>query len=133
MVSGFGVFFFAVCQLFAGPIVGLFLEGGDPLFAYTVTALRLYSTCFLLMGFNVVISGFFTAMQHHFPALTISFGRGLVLISGCLMVLSVVLGDVGIWLSPLVSEGICLVITLFFLLRYFQKLRQNKQERPAEV
>lgn len=133
LVSAAGVFFFAVCQLFAGPIVGLFLEGGDPLFAYTVTALRLYSTCFLLMGFNVVISGFFTAMEHPFPALTISFGRGLVLISGCLMVLSVVLGDVGIWLSPLVSEGICLVITLFFLLRYFQKLRQNKQERPAEV
>lgn len=133
LVAAAGVFFFAVCQLFAGPIVGLFLEAGDPLFAYTVTALRLYSTCFLLMGFNVVISSFFTAMEHPFPALTISFGRGLVLISGCLMVLSVVLGDVGIWLSPLVSEGICLVITLFFLLRYFQKLRRGKQEQPAEV
>ena len=133
LVAAAGVGFFAICQLLAGPIVSLFLEAGDPLFEYTVTALRLYSTAFLLMGFNVVISGFFTAMEHPLPALTISFGRGLVLISGCLIFLSMVLGDVGIWLSPLVAEGICLVITLFFLVRYFRKVRQTQPAEQAGI
>ena len=133
LVAAAGAVFFAVCQLLAGPIVGLFLEPGDPLFGYTVTALRLYSPAFLLMGFNVVVSGFFTAMEHPFPALTISFGRGLVLISGCLMALSTLFGDVGIWLSPLASEGICLAVTLFFLLRYFHKLRSAAPVRTSSL
>ena len=132
LVAVAGVGFFIICQLLAGPIVGLFLEPADPLFGYTVTALRLYSPAFLLMGFNVVVSGFFTAMEHPFPALTISFGRGLVLISGCLVALSTLFGDVGIWLSPLASEGICLAVTLFFLLRYFHKLRSaNLVQTPS--
>lgn len=133
LVAVAGLLFFGICQLLAGPIVGLFLEGDDPLFGYTVTALRLYASCFLLMGFNVVISGFFTAMEHPFPALTISFGRGLVLISGCLVVLSTLFGDIGIWLAPLASEGICLVITLFFLLRYFHQVRQKESVDGLEA
>ncbi|WP_297288935.1 MATE family efflux transporter [uncultured Flavonifractor sp.] len=132
LVAVAGVGFFIICQLLAGPIVGLFLEPADPLFGYTVNALRLYAPAFLLMGFNVLISGFFTAIEHPFPALTISFGRGLVLISGCLVVLSKVLGDTGIWLSPLFSEGICLVITLFFLLRYLHKIRQTEPEQQPD-
>ena len=132
LVAVAGVGFFIICQLLAGPIVGLFLEPADPLFGYTVNALRLYAPAFLLMGFNVLISGFFTAIEHPFPALTISFGRGLVLISGCLVVLSKVLGDTGIWLSPLFSEGICLLITLFFLLRYLHKIRQTEPEQQPD-
>ncbi len=133
LVAAAGVFFFAICQLLAGPIVGLFLEGGDPLFGYTVSALRLYAPAFLLMGFNVVISGFFTAMEHPLPALTISFGRGLVLISICLVALSKVLGDTGIWLSPLVSEGLCLIVTVGFLFRYFQTLGRRETETEQSV
>ena len=48
----------------------------------------------------MVISGFFTAMEHPIPSLTISFGRGLVLISGCLVALAFLFGANGIWLSP---------------------------------
>ena len=124
LVAAAGLGFFLICQLFAGPIVGLFLESGDPLFDYTANALRLYSLSFLVMGFNVVISGFFTATEHPVPALTISFGRSLVLISGSLVALSTLFQDTGIWLSPLLSEGLCLVFTLCFLLWYFRSLKR---------
>ncbi len=130
LAAGAGVLFFLLCQLLAQPIVGLFLGADDPLFGYTTHALRLYAWSFLLMGFNVVVSGFFTAMEHPFSALTISFGRGLVLLAGCLMALSRWFGDTGIWLSPLVSEGLCLLVTLSFLLLYFHKIRPGIQ--PAK-
>ena len=129
----FAVIFFAGCQLLAAPIVGMFLEHDSALFASSVSALRLYSFAFLLVGFNVVVSGFFTAMEHPFPSLTISFGRGLVLIAGCLLVLSSLFGATGIWLSPLASEAICLVSTVFFLVRYFRRVRQEdvvKEQTP---
>lgn len=131
----FAVIFFAGCQLLAAPIVGMFLEHDSALFASSVSALRLYSFAFLLVGFNVVVSGFFTAMEHPFPSLTISFGRGLVLIAGCLLVLSSLFGATGIWLSPLASEAICLVSTVFFLVRYFRCVRQEdvEKERTPET
>ena len=106
-------------------MVGLFLQPDSALFASSVSALRLYSFAFLFVGFNVVISGFFTAMEHPIPSLTISFGRGLVLISGCLVALAILFGANGIWLSPLVSESLCLLITLFFLIRYFRRVRRE--------
>ena len=48
-----------------------------------------------------------------------------MLISGCLVVLAFLFGANGIWLSPLVSESLCLLITLFFLTRYFRRVRRE--------
>ena len=73
-------------------------------------------------------------MEHPIPSLTISFGRGLVLISGCLVVLAFLFGANGIWLSPLVSESLCLLITLFFLIRYFRRVRREASgERDGDT
>lgn len=125
LAACFAAGFFVLCQVLAGAVVGLFLQPDSALFASSVSALRLYSFAFLFVGFNVVISGFFTAMEHPIPSLTISFGRGLVLISGCLVALAFLFGANGIWLSPLVSESLCLLITLFFLIRYFRRVRRE--------
>lgn len=132
-VAVLAVFFFGMCQLFAGPIVGFFLAHDSAMFASSVAALRMYSTAFLLLGFNVVVSGFFTAMDHPVPSLTISFGRGLVFISGCLMVMSTLFGATGIWLTPLVSETVTLAFTAGFLIYYFHRLRRNEAEEKAPV
>ena len=125
LAACFAAGFFVLCQVLAGAVVGLFLQPDSALFASSVSALRLYSFAFLFVGFNVVTSGFFTAMEHPIPSLTISFGRGLVLISGCLVALAFLFGANGIWLSPLVSESLCLLITLFFLTRYFRRVRRE--------
>ena len=125
LAACFAAGFSVLCQVLAGAVVGLFLQPDSALFASSVSALRLYSFAFLFVGFNVVISGFFTAMEHPIPSLTISFGRGLVLISGCLVALAFLFGANGIWLSPLVSESLCLLITLFFLIRYFRRVRRE--------
>ena len=47
--------------------------------------------------------------------------------------LSSLFGATGIWLSPLASEAICLVSTVFFLVRYFRRVRQEdvvKEQTP---
>lgn len=131
LVSACSALLFAVTQLAAAPIVGLFLTPGDgALFPYSVEALRLYAWVFLLMGFNVVMAGFFTAVEQPVFSLTISLGRGLVLLTGSLLVLSALFGETGIWLSPLLSEGLCLCVTAFFAARYFRQIRQGNQPQP---
>lgn len=49
-----------------------------------------------------------------------------MLISGCLVALAFLFGANGAsGLSPLVSESLCLLITLFFLIRYFRRVRRE--------
>ena len=127
LIAAFSAVSFAVGQLGAGAIVGLFLPGEDgALLAYSVRALRLYSSAFLVMGFNVLLAGFFTAVERPAFSFTISFGRGLVLLSGSLVALSALFGETGIWLSPLCSELLCLCLTAVFALRYVRGLRRSK-------
>lgn len=111
--------FLIIAQLMPGAVVGLFLGNSDPeLSAYSVSALRMYGLSFALVGFNVVTAGFFTAIERPVYSVIISSARSFVLLSACLIAMTALLGENGIWLSTVVSEGLCLLITLFFFWRY---------------
>lgn len=107
-----------VLELFPQVFVGGFLGRGEEwLFNYTVRALRLYSLSFIFIGFNVVSAGYFTAMERPWYSLFISAGRGLFFLAGALAAMVWLLGEPGIWLSPLISEFICAALALFFFIR----------------
>ena len=118
LIALFSVVSLAVAELGAPLIVGLFLEEGSPLMESSVSALRTYGWSFLVLGFNVLFAGFFTAMERPAWAMTISFGRSLVLLAGSLFTLAALFGGAGIWISSLVSELLCLCFTLTFALKY---------------
>lgn len=99
-------------------IVSLFISGQNTeLYNYSVKVFRIFSISFLLAGYNVVIGGFFTAVELPLPATIISLGRGIFLLVGSIWVLTKFMGGAGIWWAPTLSEGICLVLTL---LLFFQ-------------
>ena len=107
--------------------VGLFLDKRDQeLFAYSVSALRMYGLSFAIVGFNVVTAGFFTAVERPVYSVVISSCRSFLLLSACLIILTQLIGENGIWLSPAVSESLCLIITLLFFLRYKSGRRAEK-------
>lgn len=118
LIALFSAASFAIAQLGADGIVALFLEEGSGLAETSVHALKSYGRAFLVLGFNVIFAGFFTAVERPAWALTISGGRSLVLSAGSLFVMAALLGGDGIWLSPLVSELLCLGFTVVFALRY---------------
>ena len=124
---------FAAVWLGAPAVVELFLPAGEggALFAYSVSALRRYAPVFLVMGFNVLLAGFFTAVERPVSSFTISFSRGLILLAGSLALLSRCFGEAGIWVSPLVSEVLCLGLTAVFSVRYIRSL--GRMPDPAEV
>lgn len=124
-VAVFSLLSFALGELGATAIVGAFLDGESALFPYSVSALRMYSCSFLVLGFNVIFAAFFTAMEKPVFALSISLSRGLVLLVGSLLILSSLFGDKGIWFSTLCSELLCLCLTAFCALRYLRGLRRK--------
>ena len=116
--AGAAVLAFALLEWLAPQIVGTYLSGAsDALVASTVTAFRQYSVAYLLMGFNVVIGGYMTALEQPMPAICISTGRGLIVQAAVLMVLAAATNGAGIWLTPIFSEGLVLCIALVFLKR----------------
>lgn len=134
LIGFFSVVSLALGQFGAPLIVSAFLPADSAIFGSSVSALRMYSGAFLFMGFNVIFSAFFTAVERPIFAFSISFGRGLVFLVSCLMVLSTLFGANGIWFSPLCSELLCLCLTIFFAWRYFREEKRNNsvsEESPT--
>ena len=103
---------FAVCWFGADPIVSLFMKGDMPeLRAYSDKVFRIFSVSFLVVGFNVVVGGYFTAIEKPVEALLISLARGFVTMLLSLFIMTHIFGGAGIWWSALVSEIMCLVLT----------------------
>lgn len=111
--------FLFIAEIMPRSVVGLFLGNKDPeLTAYSVNALRMYGLSFAIVGFNVVTAGFFTAIERPIYSVVISSARSFVLLTACLISMTALLGENGIWLSTVASEALCLLITLFFFWRY---------------
>ena len=109
---------FTALFLAAPALIGMFLPEAEPqMLAFSTDAFRRYSLCYLPVGFNIYIAGFLTAMERPMPAVAISTGRGLILQGSILLLLAAVFGGSSIWFAPLISELLCLGLSVFFLLR----------------
>ena len=121
---GFGLktalLFGGVClgglYLFAPQIVGTYLSEASPsLVADSVVAFRQYSFAWLLVGFNVAIGGYLTALERPLPAIAISTGRGLIVQSVVLVALAAVTRGAGLWFTPVLSEILVLAMAVLLL------------------
>lgn len=117
-MCGIAAVCFTVLFLAAPKLVAVYLpEAGAEMLTFATDAFRRYSLCYLPVGFNIYIAGFLTAMERPLPAVSISTGRGLILQGSILLLLAAVLGGGSIWFAPVISEVLCLDLSVFFLLR----------------
>ena len=102
-----------------GVVDGLFVSnfvGYDTdLCALTTHAFTLFSWSFLLVGFNIFASGFFTALNNGAISAAISFLRTLVFQSGAVLLLPLLLDVDGIWWAITAAECFAFLISVIFL------------------
>ena len=120
MASG-GVLLTIAARLLAAPLARLFVGYDAGLFELTSHAFRLFSWSFLLAGFNIFASGFFTALNNGAISAAISFLRTLVFQTASVLILPLLLGVDGIWWAITVAEMFAFLISLMFLY-----LKRNK-------
>ena len=103
--------------LLANPIAHLFVGYDAELCDMTVNALRIYALSFLVCGFNIFGSAFFTGLNNGTASALISFLRTLVIQVAAVLLLPKLLGINGIWLAITVAEALTLIVTetLFLL------------------
>ena len=96
----------------ASPLANLFVGYDANLAEMTANGLSLYSLSFLLCGFNIFGSAFFTALNNGVVSAIISFLRTLVIQVAAVFILPIFLGINGIWLAIVVAEALTLIVTL---------------------
>ena len=91
-------------------------EGNQLLQQIAEDGLKLYFTSNLFLGFNTVVTTFFTSVEKALPAHVLSLLRGLVLIIPLAFIMSALWGMNGIWLCFPVAEAITAIFgSLIFL------------------
>lgn len=111
-----GVVLTALAMALADPLSRLFVGYDAGLFALTSHAFRLFAWSFLLAGFNIYASGFFTALNNGGISAAISFLRTLVFQSASVLILPIFLDVDGIWWAITVAEVFAFLISVTFLL-----------------
>ncbi|CEK38593.1 MATE family efflux transporter [Paraclostridium sordellii] len=117
---------FLLVIIFANQIVAMFIDKSDMnLFLYTVKTLRISSVAYLIMGYNVIISGFCVSTGKAIHASIVSLGRGLVVITLSLIIMTFIFGGSGIWMATFVSEAIVLAISSIILRNNKLRIKNN--------
>ena len=83
----------------------------------------IFTSAFLLNGFNVIVATFLTARKKAGESALISGLRGLVLNSLCIILLPMLWGAMGVWLSFPVTEFLTLGAAAFYLSRARKELK----------
>ena len=84
-------------EILSMPLTYIFVGYDQELFTMTYKGFRLYAIFFLMCGFNIWGSAFFTALNNGLISAAIAFLRTLVFQIGAVLILPAILGLNGIW------------------------------------
>ena len=96
-------------EALARPLSMIFVSYDQELLEMTTYAFAVYSVSFLISGYNIYASSFFTALNDGFTSALISFCRTLIF------------GAYGIWYAVITAEVFALMLSVFFLARNRKK------------
>lgn len=108
-------------ELLSSPLAKIFVSYDENLFAMTRDGYRLYTLSYLICGFNIWGSAFFTALNNGFMSATISFLRILVFQIICLLLLPAIFDVNGIWISIVVAEFLAVSVTATLIIKNREK------------
>lgn len=108
---------YVVLFLFANPISAVFnSENNAVLQGIAVNGLKIYFIGIFFVGINIIFAAYFAATDKASPANIISILRGFIIIIPLSIILSIILGIDGLWLSfPLTELIVNIIATVYNL------------------
>ena len=129
IIAGGALLSFSLSHLLAEPLVSLFLPQGGHVYELTRQGFALFSFTFLLCGFNLFVSGFFTAISDGRTSALMSFARNLFGIVFFLLTLPRMFGLSGVWLAVPAADVTAL---LFGIILLISRMREFKDMDAAQ-
>ena len=96
-------------------LASIFVSYDAELLNMTTNAIKIFSISYIISGFNIFSSSFFTALNNGFVSAMISFLRTLVFQVAMILILPLIFGINGIWLAIVVAEILSLIVSFIFL------------------
>ncbi len=115
LISATAIVMVVLGEVLAEPLSKLFVGKNEELLALTLRGFRIYSFSFLFAGFAIFGSSFFTALNDGLTSAIISFLRTLIFQIAAVIILPLILGTDGIWLSIVIAEVMAVVVTVIFM------------------
>ena len=106
-----------IAQVLSYPLARIFVGYDAELLAMTHRAFRIFSISFIISGFNIFASSFFTALGNGAVSAGISFMRTLVFQVASVLMLPVMFRIDGIWWATTVAELLAVAVSAYFLIR----------------
>ena len=126
IVAVLGILFFLICNIFVKEIISIFIKNDEVLFKITKNAINLYSFTYVLMGINIIVSAYFTAIEDAFISAVLSVLRGMIFVNILLFTLPRFLEINGIWLTSPINEFLSMIVSIgVFLTLGVKKIRQT--------
>ena len=89
-----------------------------------VSGFRIYAVTFLVMGYDVINSMYFTSCGDAKSSALISALRGIILLLGFTMILPAIFGMTGVWMATPCSETLTAVVSVCLLRRQKNRLKE---------
>jgi len=113
-----GVAFFVLLQTQAEPMTRLFIPHHPETLLMTIEISRFVSIALLFMPIGIISSMFFTSLLKAGNSLILSIARGFVFTVLGILILPRFLGATGIWLTPVLAEGLTGMLAITLLVRW---------------
>ena len=115
-----GIFCSFFISLFSEYIGKIFFREQD-MILYVKRVLRIYSLYYVVVGINIFISAYFTAIKKVIYSALITFPRGILFNSILLLILPNIFGNKVIWMVNFLSE----VLTIFICIYLLKKIKRE--------
>ena len=110
----FSVLLTILAEILSMPLSNIFVGYDKELLAMTCNGFRIYAISFIIAGFNIFSSGFFTALNNGMISAVISFTRTLLFQLGSVLILPFFMDLNGIWAAIIVAELLALFVSIYF-------------------
>ena len=116
IISICSISMFILAESLAYPLSYLFVGYNQELLDMTINAFIYYSFSFIFAGLAIFLSNFFTALNDGVTSALISFLRTLVFQVGTVMLLPLIMGINGIWISIVIAEFLAIIVSIICLI-----------------
>ena len=107
-------------EALASPFAQIFASS-EEIYLLTRRGIYIYSPVYVLMGFSVFGSAYFTALNNGLVSGLISFLRSLVFQCGTVLLLPMIWGITGVWLASTAAEILAFCVTMAFFFGFRKK------------
>jgi putative MATE family efflux protein len=113
---------FALIEIFAGDLVGMFNTSSPELTNIAVPGLKVYLLALPVVGYQIITGNYFQSVGKAKTAILLTLLRQVLVLLPLLYILPAHFGLKGIWLASPVSDSVSALIVATFLIREWRKM-----------